>query len=526
MSLDRIVTKPGDVFHELSVRLSALLDADPCEAVRRAREIALDTPDRLKAMWVRAAILVDGGAATRQQDAIEEGLRLFRELYEAHPHTLVAYNLANALAAIVGYPPYSHGWLDHQERTREQRAEARRLYWKVARDTGAESKIRTQAWTNLANLLTHSFRLGEAHDARLAALQLDPANGVAAGAAARDLIWLFKQGDCSDLTRIEAEMLAKIAKEHQGHVSEYVGARTAKQLASLSDELGDPPSRSPHSDPFVRWVERERLTLAPAVELVDPALGKLDWLSLPGIMEREPDSSGATPPPVFAMFNVLKADFILARDLAWRATEDHGWPETGRFADTLDYANYGPQSSALVLAHRTALDLLDKVAVTANHYFEIGLAPDKVYFGRLWRQSNGERSAPNPLVPVVEKVVREGAYALFGLAELAEDYETKGGILHPQKELRNAGTHRFVVLHDLGDPSDGRQAPEVERYLQEPFVEEVLRALRVARSAIQMLSLAIKQRERRMLQKTGGPIGELVVPDHDWIRGHETQSKP
>lgn len=50
-------------------------------------------------------------------------------------------------------------------------------------------------------------------------------------------------------------------------------------------------------------------------------------------------------------------------------------PKTGQFADALDYALYGPDTSALVLAHRTALDLLDKVAVTANSYFELGLAP-------------------------------------------------------------------------------------------------------------------------------------------------------
>jgi hypothetical protein len=69
--------------------------------------------------------------------------------------------------------------------------------------------------------------------------------------------------------------------------------------------LEDPPTRSPHKDPFIGWVERERLTLAPAVELIDLALRKLDWLVLPGILERE-SGPGGTPPPVFAMFDVLK----------------------------------------------------------------------------------------------------------------------------------------------------------------------------------------------------------------------------
>jgi hypothetical protein len=509
----------GDIW-EVSRRLTRLLDTEPAEAIRQARQIDLASSDRLNAMSVRAAILVDGGGATRQQDAIEEGLRLFREIYAEVPDTSVAYNLANALVSVVGHPPHGPDWLDHQERTREQRAEARQLYWSVARDETVTQELRTQAWTNLANQFTNSYRLGEAHDVRLAALDIDPSNGVAAGSAARDLIWLFNRGGCSDLTRVEAIMLAKLAKQHQDRVRAYAGQRAADELAALADQLGDSPPRSPHSDPFVRWVEHERLTLAPVVELVDPALGKLDWLMLPGILEREPGAEAATPPPLFAMFNVLKADFILARDLAWRASSEAGWPTTGRFADTLDYATYGPDASALVLAHRTALDLLDKVAVTANHYFAFGQAPNKVYFGRLWRES-GKKAGPNPLAPAVEKAIRAGAHALYGLAELAEDYDSENGILRSQKDLRNAGTHRFVVLHDMGDPSGTRQAAEVEHQQRDAFEDEVLRALRVARSALQMLALAITQHERVLAKAADGLIGTMHVPDHDWIRDRE-----
>lgn len=512
----------GDL-RALSSWLSAMLDSDPAEAVRQARQIDLASSDRLNAMSVRAAILVDAGAVTQQQDAIEEGLQLFREVYTAVPNTSVAYNLANALVSVVGYPPHGPDWLDHQEHTREQRAEARQLYWRVARDETATEELRTQAWTNVANQFSHSYRLGEAHDARLAALDIDSSNGVAAGAAARDLIWLFNQGGCSDLTRVEAIMLAKIAKRHQDRVREYAGRRAADELAALADQLGNSPPRAPHGDPFVRWVERERLTLAPVVELVDPALGKLDWLMLPGILEREPGAKAVTPPPLFAMFNVLKADFILARDLAWRATNEAGWPTTGRFADTLDYATYGPNASALVLAHRTALDLLDKVAVTANHYFELDQAPRKVYFGRLWRKSCAKKPDPAPLAPAVETAIRGGAYALYGLAELAEDYDSESGILRSQKDLRNAGTHRFVVLHDIGDPSGIRQTAEIEHHRHDGFADEVLRALRVARSAIQMLALAITQHERVLAKKAAGLIGTMHVPDHDWVRGREEE---
>lgn len=506
-----------DRFYELSAHLTKLLNSDPIEAVKQAREINfdLDTDERFSLMELRAAILVDGGALIRQQDAIEEGLVLFRALYDAFPTASVAYNLANGLVALTGFPPNDENWLKHQESSRENRAEARRCFWKVAQDVDVAPTLRTQAWTNLANQFRHSYRLGEAHDGWLAALKIDPENGVAAGLAAYSLLWLYKQGGCSELTRIEAVMLAKMADRHQSRVVQYAGVQAAEKIAVFASELEDLPPRPLHQDPFISWVERERLTLAPVVELVDPTMGKLDWLMLPGILEREVDAD-SMPPPVFAMFNMLKSDFILARDLLWRASNENAWPVTGRFGDTLDYATYGPDVSALILAHRTALDMLDKIAVMANHYFEFGLPPDKVYFGKLWRGTPDQKTGVRPLNEKVEQAIRDGARALYGLVELAEDYDSRLGILRFQKDRRNAGTHRFVVLHhDIGDPACSRQASEVEHHRKESFTQETLCALRVARSAIQMLVLSILQHEQGLARQIEGLVGSLIVPDYD-----------
>lgn len=498
--------------------LSAILDSDPAEAIRLAREIDISAQDNFEAMNIRAAILVDGGVATNDKDAIEEGLALYRKIYAEVVAPDVAYNLANAIVAVVGNPPKDLGWLDHQEQTRGQRAEARQLYWRGARDKEVDCAIRTQAWTNLGNQFSASFRVGEAHDARIAALEIDPTNGVAAGAAARDLLWLYGLGGCSELTRAEAAMLAKVANTHKDRIREFAGQTAADELSALADQFDDPPPRSPHTDPFMRWLEQERLTLAPTVELIDPTLGKLDWLMLPRIMDREAVGKGHQVPTLFAMFNVLKADFVLARDLAWRAMKEDSWPSTGRFVDTLDYATYGPHASALVFAQRTALDLLDKVAVIANHYFELGHEPKKVAFSRLWRVDKKPADSA-PLAPKVEDAIRAGAPAIYGLVELSDDYKQSVGILRSHKELRDAGTHRFVVLHDLGLPSRAKPSTEVSHQGHAEFTVGVLEALRVARSAIQMLAWAITQNEQKLARNLDGPIVTLFVPDHDSIRG-------
>lgn len=508
-------------FSELSSHLNYLVDAAPNLAIQEARDLVLDGRDRLNMMSLRAATLVNAGASLGHKDAIDEGVELYRELHNLYPTVDITYNLANGLVESANCGSADSKWLDHQEHARAYRAEARRCYWRVVQDVDTDVELRTQAWTNLANLFAKTYRLSEAHDARLSALKVDPTNGVAAFCAALDLMWLFKRGGCSELTRMEAVMLAKQALRNKERIVQYAGARVATKVEALASELSDSPSRSHHTNPFIRWVEEERLTLAPVVELVDPSLGKLDWLTLPGIIEREPEV-GSRPPPSFAMFNMLKSDFALARDLAWRASDESVWPKTGQFADTLDYALYGPNTSALILAHRTALDLLDKVAVMANHYFELGLAPNKVSFGRLWRDS-ADKKTGTPLTKKVEVLIRAGVYAMYGLAELADDYDGSDGILRSQKDLRNSGTHRFVVLHDFGDPSRARQAPEVEHLNHSDFVEEALGALRVARSAIQMLALAISQHEEILRKQTDGIIGTLVVHDHHWIRGADEE---
>lgn len=100
---------------ELSRRLAAMLDGDPAEVVRMAREIDVTASNRLSAISVRATFLVDGGTEARDGDAIEEGISLFRELHAARPSAAVKYNLANALTAAVGEPPNNSAWLDHTD---------------------------------------------------------------------------------------------------------------------------------------------------------------------------------------------------------------------------------------------------------------------------------------------------------------------------------------------------------------------------------------------------------------------------
>ncbi len=82
---------------------------------------------------------------------------------------------------------------------------------------------------------------------------------------------------------------------------------------------------------------------------------------------------------------MLKAEFLVARRLAFQGQAMHAESpvrqhpgDPGLYTDTLDGSLYGKPPALLLLAHRSALDVLDKIAVTANEHFGSGLVPARV----------------------------------------------------------------------------------------------------------------------------------------------------
>lgn len=189
------------------------------------------------------------------------------------------------------------------------------------------------------------------------------------------------------------------------------------------------------------------------------------------------------------------------------------WPATGRYGDTLDYATYGPDASAFILAHRTSLDLLDKIAVTAGFITTSSLGNRQIR--SLWENCGGKPRQNNWAAPTCRKGGKRFAgvplpsMALWSLPRTM----TAAQVSCVLKNALGTQAHRFVVLHDIGDPAHSRRrAPEIEHLPREPYIQEVLRALRVARSAIQMLALSISQHEQGLAQRTAGLIGSLASP--------------
>jgi hypothetical protein len=227
----------------------------------------------------------------------------------------------------------------------------------------------------------------------------------------------------------------------------------------------------------------------------------------------EPES-GYGIPPIFAMFNVLKSDYILARWLAFNAIHKK-MPDTGEYSDTLDYSVYGTNTSLLTLAQRSLMDILDKIAVASLEYLGIG-GVKSAYFRTAWFTKNHE------LKEQINEAILNGNVALIAFTEIAKDLAQEKGYLRGKNMLRHASTHRFVVLHDFGGPT-AQQSSAIEHRQYYDFIEHLIETLKLVRSSliyfVEMIiwSEAIKQRN---INRKNGFLVPMDVPFHHKIRGN------
>lgn len=498
-------------------RLTKLMNTDPAGAVAAARELDTAAP-----AWrqLRAVILCDAGVHVKDLAAIEEAVSIFEQLRQLVPESGgLAYNLANALSgqAISDRPDLSDWYL----RTAARRHRARSMFGKAAQLLESEDALASQAMVNLGNSLDSAHRWIEAFESYEMARNLRPKNGVASGCAAEMLFRVAQwaphghQAHLADL----AQRLAHHAQSHSDVVAELAGPSAVARFKKLPSKQGDlsPPPLPKDLSEYARFVAEHRLLLCPILE--GPAHGSKRWDDAHIASVSEGSGGGALVPDLFAMFNVMKSDYLAAREILFHALCDSP-DETGLYFDTLDYAVYGLSPARLILAQRAALDLLDKIAVALNVYFEVGKKAKKINFHNFWLERQGKPTWH----PVLKKAVLAGNFALVALSEIASDLQDRDevqGLLREEKAARNVGTHGFTVLHDLGIGAH-RENAAVEHHELKRYQATALKTMKLSRAALLYFLEAVSLEEGIKATDSKGAMGHLSVYPHHFIRGDDT----
>ncbi|WP_369374460.1 LA2681 family HEPN domain-containing protein [Promicromonospora sp. Populi] len=493
--------EPSEEYQQLAreiLLLGAAQDEDPGGTASAVRALVSQVEqtaivvERAALLFMCSSVVINCGSRLDSEPLLQAGKQIAEGALDGTPEDeplrfQILYNIANAISALADMgleggenaETAVHRVANRLDNRAALRA-ARLYYYEVATSEIADASTRSRAFCNLANSLDHSGRWAEAFDYYLSALDVDPRNGNAAGNLARLLLTRIELG-IGQTGHIAAvyDKYVNLAKQLRAGTVEYAGASTAERWDAL--ELTESEGHLSHGldgppDAYRSWVAGHRLALSPAVE----GLGTDDphWdNAVIEVLYGGPDDD--INPPIIAHMNVLKADFLVSRRLAFEGVSEilsSGLvqldSDTGFYVDAEDFSLFGTQYAKLILAQRSTLDVLDKTAVVANEYFKIGDSPSSVSFRKFWHAGGvlraGLAKAPEQAVPVL------------ALAELAMDMEP-GGMYASSQILRNAGTHRIVhaaLLDATGATKQSRSSVDVDG-----LVWSAIRALQVTRSA-------------------------------------------
>jgi hypothetical protein len=499
---------------DISEKLQRLIDDDPDQAINEALQLSGNINFEL----LKAAILVDAGAMVKNHDAVLKGVEIFRNaVCNYQDNSELKYNLANGLHALALSTTYK-GFSWYQE-TEDSRLEARQYFYVAANDSNASLDIRSQSFTNLGNLLWSSYRWVEAYDFYTLALAENPRNGVASSGALKMLRYALQQelGDHESLVE-EIEYLATHAKENLETIYSYAGGYGVKGIVDEIKDIsaGDKKKPANECEEYENFVVSNNLTLSPTIHSHEHYSKYWDNVNISSVGVKA--SGNSSVPEIFAMINILKSDYILARQLFFNAS-NRLFRETGNYNDTLNYACYGVNESALALAQRSALDILDKVAVATLSYLEVGGAK-RTSFKEAWFKKRKEKDDKEEFKPKILQEIEGGNTALLALIEVSRDLSSKSGYLFEKQASRNSSTHRFTVLHDFGEISTSHSGC-LEHFDYEMFLRESLYTLKLARSSVIYFVQMVLIRENRLSEQKDGIVMPLFVPSHEDIRGYD-----
>ena len=419
-----------------------------------------------------------------------------------------------------------------------------------ARNGGGFDKLhrirQCQILTNLANQLSTTGQIVEAIELWSEALALEPKFWMARGNRGSGLLryarYLYSPTHAAVLFLRSHEDLSQAISDAASH--SHFGFAEARQYferekqwlderidingisKKFSPQRGD-LGNSEAERRYRRWCLTNRLFLSPTNDAYVQAAAADDGLALPDFV-----APIRQPPVLIGFFNQLKQEYVSSRWLYYAGTHN----ERPHFSDrnvtlfnTLDYPVYGLAAEQVRAAYRIAYSLLDKVAFFLNAYFKLGIPLEQVSFNRVWRDKTGKKGTVLPRFERSKNLPLRGLYWLSKDLFDAELKEVTSPDAFELSLIRNHLEHRYLKVLDLLPRKAGMQhrrrydgfvdtmAYSVSR---SSFEEKVLRLLKLSRSALFYLTLAMHQEElrrQRARRKVPLTIGQsLPVIEHRW----------
>lgn len=507
-----------DAYSQAEDEIQALLrSGDAAGAIAFAESLVAGSGHEPNVMNLRAYSYIEGGSQLKRLDWLEVGAQILCKL-TSQTSVDTTYNLASVKLEIwqlaVDQTDIATAWRDR----RSDLHEARELFKLVADDDGAPNELRLKAHTDVGNSYDIVGRHIDALDHYDRALRIEPAFGMALGNRGIALLNVSPLmgphqshvlGDAAtDLDAAIQNRESVLQAGGQSAFDQFVNGRSRIiESKGPTDSANTPPASL--GDPYLDWCLSNGLFLHPSMACIHADVGIIDSIGISRIKSGSSREDIERTNEIINAFNAVKQDFIAARYLAWLAfadeslVRDHTRKVTRRtsFIDTLTYTRWGTRTGIAVQAHKSAVDVLDKIASFVHLYLDSGRVRN-VSFRSLPYAKASVGDLDQTIADAID--APEANRALLALADLSSDLDNH---LEQVLQRRHAATHRFLVIHSESPIESSNWSQHTNWY---DHMDESVFQLRLARSAGIYLAQMIDIRERALAKAS--PSAGLVMP--------------
>ena len=490
-------------------------------------------------------LLIDISLDVRKTQGIEHAIELSEELQKRNLTAVQLatshYFLANAWTGLRELSGSNRSWGWEQEEMEKEIIHLRMALYGI--DALPDERA-CQILTNLGNLMDHIGRFVEAIEYWDEALDTLPSFPMARGNRGLCLInyahALYDQGHagtflkCSHADLKTALLSSELYEDARKGFDErriwIESVLSSECIEKNIDMNGFSLGASQQEVRYRKWCLDNRLFLNPLNDLGPYPIAACDVFTVPSIVVGIGDG-----PCYQGYFNQMKQEFVSARYLYYdgiNADQPHFSDRDVLLYNTLDYPAYSLAVESVKAAFRIAYSLFDKIAYFLNDYLCLSIPEKQVTFRTFWYE---KRKKERGLSHIFQK--RENNWPLRGLFWLSKDlfedkHEFKESIEPDAKglsDIRNHLEHKYLKLHDdfwQGTLSvDDRASLTLVDTLafsvyRREFEVKTLKLIKMARSALMYLSLAIhveeKQRRTENEHKTITPKVALDTFEDDW----------
>lgn len=428
------------------------------EAMGKIDDYEKQNPNDQNWQFNKVGLLIDTGFGLKDKSVLQRGLsvgeqNLQKSQYKKYKTTTL-YNLANGYFSLYKLSERRNGIEAIPQSNTLQKAKTffRRMFSDY---DSLNTELKKQAFVNYGNCLDTLGRTVESLYAYNEALKIDSNYSMAIGNKAMALRFFADiSGQYRDAIYIETYQAIKSIINSQDLIE--AGGASAKQALEaelkhienlsknkkdLAKKLIHPKYKTSKLSNFEKFYldlcTKEKLFLNFHIhqEYCEAAIVDPIFISL---ITKVGDND------TFYNFakhiNQIKEDYAVARLLLvqsqYSRRDFDNISRRTTFVNCLDYSQFNLYIGLLKSAFKEAYNILDKIAVFINDYYNLGLPADKIYFTSIW-QKNGK---------IRNEILNSKNISLYALYDIYQDFNS--GYYKKIKNIRNAITHRRLVIFD------------------------------------------------------------------------------